>query len=31
MVGSSIEIFVPIDFHFCGAELVIVDQIEDSK
>jgi hypothetical protein len=26
MDGSTIENFVPIDFHYCGAEAVIVDE-----
>jgi hypothetical protein len=30
MDGSSIERLVPIDFHFCGAEVVIVDDRKEN-
>jgi hypothetical protein len=30
MDGSTIEKFVPIDFHFCGSEVVIVDERKES-
>jgi hypothetical protein len=31
MDGSTIEKFVPIDFHFCGAEVVIVDESKENS
>lgn len=30
MDGSTIERFVPIDLHFCGNEVIIVDNGKDS-